>query len=102
MKHTAGLVHYVQYDDGDNAIITEEGDGRICEMITNEPNDIRDANGQRLVDCWNACEGLSDPEETISSLLKMANELKGTKKIVPQLLEALKVVTMKIEFLLNS
>lgn len=45
MKHTPGPWHYVKYSDGDNAIIDSEGDGRICSMETNVPEDEIDGNG---------------------------------------------------------
>ncbi|KKM61425.1 hypothetical protein LCGC14_1531850 [marine sediment metagenome] len=48
MGHTEGPWHYIQYGDGDNAIITSEGDGRICELVTNEPVAVRDANARLI------------------------------------------------------
>ena len=47
-NHTPAPWHYAQWEDGDNAIVTAEGDGRICEMVTNEPAGVRDANGELI------------------------------------------------------
>lgn len=86
MKHTKGPWDYVQWDDGDNAIITSEGDGRICEMVTNFPDKERDANAGYIVDCVNACDlaGIEDPGKTIPELVEACNYALGVLESIPK------------------
>jgi hypothetical protein len=45
----------------------EPGLEQLCQ-------DISEANARRLVACWNACEGIEDPENVIPQL-RRANDL---------------------------
>ena len=53
MSHTPIPWHYTKFDDGDNAILDSEGDTRICEMVTNEPDDVRDCNAEFITKAVN-------------------------------------------------
>ena len=59
-KHTPGEWYYVKWDDGDNAIVTKEGDGRICEMLGNQSPEQTDANGYLMAVAPEMLEMCSD------------------------------------------
>lgn len=71
MRHTEGPWNYAQWSDGDNAIIDAAGDGRICEMVTNQTDEQRDANAQLIVAApciFKACKELITAYDTGSDL----------------------------------
>ena len=39
-----------------------------------ENREACEANAERLVACWNACEGIEDPKTTISDMLEALQE----------------------------
>ena len=68
-QHTAGRVRVQHPHAGDRGweVAFEPGLEQLCQ-------DISQANARRLVACWNACEGIEDPENVIPQL-RRANDL---------------------------
>jgi hypothetical protein len=68
-QHTAGRVRVQHPYPGDRGweVAFEPGLEQLCQ-------DISQANARRLAACWNACEGIEDPENVIPQLWR-ANDL---------------------------
>jgi hypothetical protein len=88
-QHTPGRVRVQHPHAGDRGweVAFEPGLEQLCQ-------DISQANARRLVACWNACEGIEDPENVIPQL-RRANDL--VQQLEPlriqrdELLEALRI-----------
>lgn len=76
--HTPGKIEVHEIRDGyDNGVVSR-GIRRVDGKGLNTGEDYEmfsEADAERLVACWNACAGMSDPEATITALAAAAREI---------------------------
>ncbi len=65
MEHSNGKLVVSTYEGGWDCLRDEQGD-IIFKLALNNP-----ANAERLMACWNACDGIEDPEKTIKGLVEV-------------------------------
>ena len=86
-RHTVGKLKVVcgllAIDDG-----TEYGSSQIALMDRNEPRTRpteRDANAQRLADCWNACIDMENPAKEIALFRESENDKTELRRLLIEL-----------------
>lgn len=80
-KHTPGEI---VFDEGDGWLITGPNGEPLASVMcsddfpcTDEESDMEainaqsEADGKRMVACWNACKDMEDPEQAISDTLQL-------------------------------
>lgn len=103
MKHTQGK-WVAKKLNADGFIILNEG----FEIFTPEYDVVanihqgapirKEADAQRIVDCVNACEGISNPKDVIKYLINTGNsKIEAIKNQRDELLEACKLVAKSID-----
>jgi hypothetical protein len=78
-KHTPGKLEW--FTNGESSwIAAVDGGCTVARLGDREldpdcPQDVDEADAARLVDCWNACIGMDDPQSAITTIKRQRDEL---------------------------